>query len=149
MDSNVNFTGNSTGCTLPVTQSELVRHVNTAHWNMSIGELNKLEGYSKWRECDYCSSRFVGDRGLATHIRVAHQGRIRAIVPSRIDMPAVAPVSLLEDTLVADLQDHYEDDDSSPSCPWEYRIKQASADCRNLAGTTPGVLRCRRSCSSS
>jgi hypothetical protein len=80
MASTGNFTGdsigNSTGCTycnLPVTQSGLCRHVNTAHRNTSTGELNALEGFSKWRECDYYSSRFVEDRVLATHIRVALQ----------------------------------------------------------------------------
>jgi hypothetical protein len=114
MDTTGNFTGNSTGCTycnLHVTQYGLVRHVNTAHRSMSTGELNALEGFSKWRECDYCSSRFVGDRGLATHIRVAHQGSIGAVVPSRTDAPAIVPVSLLEDTIVADLQDQYEDNE--------------------------------------
>jgi hypothetical protein len=135
-----NFTGNSTGCTycnLPVTQSGLVRHVNTAHRNMSTGQLNALEGFSKWRECDYCSSRFVGDRGLATHIRVAHQGRIVAVDPSRTDTPAIVPVSLLEDTIVADLQDQYEDNDFIPACPWEYRIQQAPADYGYLVGKYP------------
>jgi hypothetical protein len=140
MDTTGNFTGNSTGCTycnLHVTQYGLVRHVNTAHRSMSTGELNALEGFSKWRECDYCSSRFVGDRGLATHIRVAHQGRIGAVVPSRTDAPAIIPVSLLEDTIVADLQDQYEDNDFIPACPWEYRIQQAPADYGYLVGKYP------------
>jgi hypothetical protein len=46
-------------------------------------------------------------------------------------------VSLLEDTLVADLQDQYEDNDFIPACPWQYRIQQAPADYGYLVGKYP------------
>jgi hypothetical protein len=123
-----------TYCKLPVTQSGLVRHINTAHRNLATGELNALEGFSKWRECEFCSYRFVGDRGLATHIRVAHDGRTGFVLPGRIDTPAAAPTPLLDIATGTDPYELYDTYDSIPPCPWDYRIQQAPTNYGYLVG---------------
>jgi Reverse transcriptase (RNA-dependent DNA polymerase) len=126
-----------TGCTycdLAVTLAGHVRHVNTAHRNMSTAELNAKEGFSKWRQCELCQSHFIGDRGLATHIRGAHGGKMNPVLPLRSDTPAFVPRLVQDNALdnwMEDQNNHY---DSIPPAPWDYRVIPIPADYGFLVG---------------
>lgn len=119
-------------CDLSVTAAGLVRHVNTAHRGMTAAELNAVEGWSKWRQCQECSLHCLGDKGLAAHIRSAHPGTTAVAEPGRISTPAVAQVSLLDDNTWN--MPEAEDDLHILTCPWDYRVPETQEDYGHLVG---------------